>query len=62
MQCRQVFKDGRAVIPFLTCGYPDLETSEKLIYALEEAGVDLIMLGIPFSDAVGEGPILRRAS
>lgn len=62
MHCKQVFENGTAVIPFLTCGYPDLETSEKLIYALAEASSDMIMLGIPFSDPSGEGPVQRKAS
>jgi tryptophan synthase alpha chain len=57
----KVFRSGKSVIPFLTLGYPDLGASEQLIYVLDEAGVDLIMLGIPFSDPAGESPILRRA-
>ena len=47
---RDAFKDGKAFIPFLTCGDPDLETTEKLVCAMAEAGADLIELGIPFSD------------
>ena len=52
---RDAFKDGKAFIPFLTCGDPDLETTEKLVCAMAEAGADLIELGIPFSDPTAEG-------
>ena len=62
MNIKQAFLNGKSVLPFLTCGYPDLETTEQVIYALERAGVDLIVLGIPFSDPTGEGPVLRQAS
>lgn len=56
------FADGKAFIPFLTCGDPDLETTEKLIGAIAEAGADLIELGIPFSDPTAEGPVIQDAS
>ena len=46
----RAFENGKAFIPFITCGDPDLETTEQLIYAMERAGADLIELGIPFSD------------
>lgn len=56
------FANGKAFIPFLTCGDPDLETTEKLIGAIAEAGADLIELGIPFSDPTAEGPVIQDAS
>lgn len=56
------FANGKAFIPFLTCGDPDLETTEKLIYAIAEAGADLIELGIPFSDPTAEGPVIQEAN
>lgn len=56
------FANGKAFIPFLTCGDPDLETTEKLIGAIAEAGADLIELGIPFSDPTAEGPIIQDAN
>ena len=46
----EAFANGKAFIPFLTCGDPSLEVTEQLVYAMEEAGADLIELGIPFSD------------
>lgn len=58
----QAFANGKAFIPFITCGDPDLETTEKLVYALEEAGADLIELGIPFSDPTAEGPVIQEAN
>lgn len=56
------FHDKKAFIAFLTCGDPDLETTEQLIIAMEEAGADLIELGIPFSDPTAEGPVIQEAN
>lgn len=56
------FADGKAFIPFITCGDPDLKTTEQLVYAMEEAGADLIELGIPFSDPTAEGPVIMAAN
>ncbi len=43
----EAFEKGKAFIPFITCGDPSLEVTEQLVYAMEEAGADLIELGIP---------------
>lgn len=51
----------RAFIPFVTCGDPDIETTEKLIRVMASAGADLIELGIPFSDPIAEGPVIQHA-
>ena len=56
------FKNGKAFIPFITCGDPSLEVTEQLVYAMEEAGADLIELGIPFSDPTAEGPVIQEAN
>lgn len=56
------FKDGKAFIPFITCGDPDLETTNKVVHAMVEAGADLIELGIPFSDPTAEGPVIQGAN
>ena len=56
------FQHGKAFIPFLTCGDPDLETTEVLVKAMAEAGADLIELGIPFSDPTAEGPVIQAAN
>lgn len=54
-------KQGKLFIPFITAGDPDLDTTEKLIYAMEEAGAGLIEIGIPFSDPTAEGPVILEA-
>ncbi len=56
------FEKGKAFIPFITCGDPSLEITEQLVYAMEEAGADLIELGIPFSDPTAEGPVIMDAN
>ena len=58
---KQAFASGKAFIPFLTAGDPDLETTEQLILAMAEAGADLIEIGIPFSDPIAEGPVIQEA-
>lgn len=54
-------KNKKIFIPFITAGDPDLETTEKLIYAMDEAGAGLIEIGIPFSDPTAEGPVIMAA-
>lgn len=58
----KAFSHGKAFIPFLTCGDPSLEITEQLVLAMEQAGADLIELGIPFSDPTAEGPVIQAAS
>ena len=55
----KAFAEGKAFIPFVTCGDPDLETTAKVVRAMAEAGADLIELGIPFSDPTAEGPVIQ---
>jgi len=52
----------RALIPYLTAGYPDLATTVALLDALADAGADVIELGVPFSDPVADGPTIQRSS
>lgn len=56
------FADGKAFIPFLTCGDPDLATTAACVRACAENGADLIELGIPFSDPTAEGPVIQGAN
>lgn len=55
-------KKRKALIPFITAGDPDLQTTEKLIFILEKSGADLIELGVPFSDPMADGPTIQMAS
>ena len=50
------------MLVFLTVGFPDLEATMELVPALVEAGADGIELGIPFSDPLGEGPVIQESS
>ena len=59
---KQAFSKGKAFIPFITCGDPDLETTAKVVKAAAENGADLIELGIPFSDPTAEGPVIQAAN
>lgn len=56
------FTHGKAFIPFLTGGDPNLTVSEELMIAMEEAGADLIEIGIPFSDPIAEGIVIQEAN
>ena len=56
------FKNGKAFIGFITAGDPDLETSEKIMVKMAQAGCDLIEIGIPFSDPIAEGPVIQDAN
>ena len=62
IKIKDTFQNGKAFIPFLTCGDPDLETTEALVKAMVAAGADLIELGIPFSDPTAEGPVIQGAN
>lgn len=56
------FEHGKPLIAFVTGGDPTIETTEKLILSMEQAGADIIEIGIPFSDPVAEGPVIQAAS
>jgi len=63
----QVFKETkkqnrRALIPFITAGDPDLETTRKLILTIAQRGGDILELGVPFSDPLADGPTIQAAS
>lgn len=59
---KSAFENGKAFIPFITCGDPDLETTAKAVRCAVENGADLIELGIPFSDPTAEGPVIQGAN
>jgi tryptophan synthase alpha chain len=52
----------RALMPFITAGDPDLETSYRLLLEMERQGADMVELGIPFSDPIADGPTIQRSS
>ena len=59
----QLQRDGkRGLIPFITAGDPDLETTEALLLELAQTGATVIELGVPFSDPMADGPVIQRAS
>ena len=60
---RALKKEGRkAFVAYLTAGDPDLKTTAELIPALEAAGVDIVEIGVPFSDPTADGPAIQGAS
>ena len=60
---RRVRESGEtALAPFLTVGFPDIETSEDLARAVLDAGSDMLELGVPFSDPLADGPTIQMTS
>lgn len=55
-------KKEKALITYMTAGLPSCEKSVEIIRAQAEAGVDVIELGVPFSDPVADGPVIQEAS
>jgi tryptophan synthase, alpha subunit len=55
-------KNRKALIPYITAGYPEADTTVPLMHALVRGGADIIELGIPFSDPMADGPVVQRAS
>ncbi len=58
----KAFAHGKAFIPFITCGDPDLETTAACVRVCAANGAGLIELGIPFSDPTAEGPVIQGAN
>ena len=60
---RRVRESGKpALAPFLTVGFPDMDTSEELARAVLDAGSDMLELGVPFSDPLADGPTIQMTS
>jgi len=53
--------EKKALMPFLVAGYPTIESTEAAIIAMDEAGADIIEIGIPFSDPIADGPVIAAA-
>ncbi len=60
MELRKAGK--KAFVAFITAGDPSLAITEKLVLALEAAGVDIVEIGVPFSDPLADGPVIQAAS
>ena len=58
---KKAFANGKAFIPFVTAGDPDLATTEKLLIEMSKNGADIIEIGIPFSDPIAEGVVIQEA-
>ena len=58
---KEAFKDGKALIGFLTAGVPSAEDTLRYMEDLETAGADLIEIGVPFSDPVADGAVIMEA-
>lgn len=58
----EAFTGGKAFLGFLTAGDPSKEKTVEFILAMEEAGADIIEIGIPFSDPIAEGPVIQNAN
>ena len=52
----------KALIPFITCGDPFPELTPDLMWAMADAGADVIELGVPFSEPMADGPVIQRAA
>lgn len=52
----------RALVPYITAGHPDAGRSVELLRGLEDAGADVIELGLPFSDPMADGPVIQASS
>ena len=59
---REAFSGGKAFIPFITCGDPDIATTKRVIHEAVRNGADIIELGIPFSDPTAEGEVIQSAN
>ena len=54
-------KSKKALVAYLVAGDPDIETTLELMTVLVESGVDIIEIGVPFTDPIAEGPIIQKA-
>ena len=54
--------NAKGLVVYLTAGDPNLDATGELLVALDRAGVDVIELGVPFSDPLADGPVIQRAS
>jgi tryptophan synthase alpha chain len=55
-------RERRALVPYITAGHPDADRTVELMRGLEDAGADVIELGLPFSDPMADGPVIQASS
>jgi len=55
-------EEKKALIAYITAGYPDLQSLSDIVQALENGGADIVQVGIPFLDPVGDAPIVQVLS
>ena len=55
-------RNEKALIVYLTAGDPSLDITKQLIFALEKSGVDILEIGVPFSDPTADGPVIQAAA
>jgi tryptophan synthase alpha chain len=55
-------RNERALICYVVAGFPDIDSTERIVNTLASAGADIIEIGIPFSDPIADGPIIQEAS
>src|SRR5258708_625650 len=53
---------GKAFVGYLTAGFPNKSSFRPLVLVLEKAGVDILEIGVPFSDPIADGPTIQHAS
>jgi len=51
----------KALIAFVMAGDPDIATTAKMVVELSQAGVDIVELGVPFSEPIADGPVIQRS-
>lgn len=55
-------KNTGVLITYITAGYPGIKKTKELILTMEDAGADIVEVGVPFSDPIADGPVIQRAS
>ena len=59
---KKLNEEGKLLSIYFTAGYPSLNDTEKIIINLEESGVDMVEIGLPFSDPLADGPTIQDSS
>lgn len=62
LSVKEAFQDGKALVAYLMAGDPGVEKSGEYILRAQQAGADLIEIGLPFSDPIAEGEVIQGAS